>query len=182
MVEYTLERKRVKNINLRVRRDLTVAVSAPARVPRAEIDAFVQSRAEWIDKARQRLRAAQAALPAHTDEEALAYLGQISREIYPLFAPVLPKPPVLQVREMRSRWGVCYPARGCITLNKRLLDYPRAAAEYVVLHEYVHFIHPDHQAGFHRMMARLMPDYRARRQLLAQPAPGAEGQQGPPVY
>ena len=43
---------------------------------------------------------------------------------------------------------------------------PRAALEYVVLHEYVHFLHPNHQAGFHAEMARLMPDYLARRALL----------------
>ena len=139
MVEYTLERKKVKNINLRVRADLSVAVSAPRRVPRAEIDAFVQSRADWIERARQRLRRQQAALqpaaPPRSDAECLAFFEQISRQIYPLFSAVLPAPPTLRVRDMRSRWGVCYPAKGCITLNKRLLEYPRAAAEYVVLHE-----------------------------------------------
>ncbi|MCD7873287.1 MAG: M48 family metallopeptidase, partial [Clostridiales bacterium] len=40
-IEYLLERKNVKNINLRVKRDLSVKVSAPAFVSQKIIDNFV---------------------------------------------------------------------------------------------------------------------------------------------
>ena len=93
-------------------------------------------------------------------------LWVFSDRIYPLFARLLPEKPELRVRWMKSRWGVCCPAKNRITLNKQLMGKPRAAMEYVVLHEYVHFLHPDHQAGFHAEMAKWMPDYRERRKLL----------------
>jgi len=62
-IVYTLERKTVRNVNLRVRRDGSIAVSAPRRVPLAEIDAFVCSRADFIHRALARFAAAEAALP-----------------------------------------------------------------------------------------------------------------------
>ena len=45
-----VERKRVRNINLRVRADGSVHVSAPSRVPMKRIEDFVLSRAAWIAK------------------------------------------------------------------------------------------------------------------------------------
>ena len=44
-VRYEFKRKRVKNINLRVRADGSVAVSAPLGAPLAQVDAFVAGRA-----------------------------------------------------------------------------------------------------------------------------------------
>ena len=46
-----LTRKRVRNVNLRVRRDGAVCVSAPARVPQSEIERFVRSKRDWIEQA-----------------------------------------------------------------------------------------------------------------------------------
>lgn len=54
---YELARKKVKNLNLRVRPDGSVAVSVPAGVSLAQADAFVASRAEWILRAIRNLEA-----------------------------------------------------------------------------------------------------------------------------
>ena len=48
---YSLERKQVKNLNLRVRKDGSVWVSAEPGVPCEEIDAFVVSKTPYILKA-----------------------------------------------------------------------------------------------------------------------------------
>ena len=50
-ITYELERKAVKNINLRIRPDRTVHVSANNRVPLADIDRFVASNAAFIFRA-----------------------------------------------------------------------------------------------------------------------------------
>ena len=44
-VEYELTRRRVRNLNIRVRTDGSVAVSAPRRVPLSSVDAFVAAHA-----------------------------------------------------------------------------------------------------------------------------------------
>ncbi len=169
-VAYTLERRRVKNINLRVRGDGSVAVSAPPRVAVGRVDAFVASRAAWIAQARERamFRAAEQARPcAVPPDEAMALFSGVSEQVFPLFADVLGgERPLIKVRDMKSRWGVCTPAKRQIVFALRLAEKPHAAIEYVVLHEYAHFLHPDHSPAFWAVVARYMPDYKVRRALL----------------
>ena len=168
-IEYRYQTKAVKNLNLHVTAQGQVWVSAPRGLDARRADAFVASRAGWIAQARQRAleRARQDALPPPDPRQALALFTQVSEEIFPLFATVLGgQRPRLLVRDMKTRWGSCSPGRRQITLNLRLAAKPRPLVEYVVLHEYCHFIHPNHQAGFWALMESLMPDCRARRRAL----------------
>ena len=184
-VRYEFKRKRVKNINLRVRADGSVAVSAPLGAPLAQVDAFVAGRARWIEAARVRAlaRGEEEQRPCSVSrEDALALFTQVSDAVFPLFAQVLNgQRPVLKVRQMKTRWGVCVPANRQITFSLRLAEKPRAAVEYVVLHEYAHFVRADHSPAFWAVVARYMPDYKARRRLLAPSVQGGmESPEGPP--
>ena len=49
-IEYNLYRKKVKNINLRIKRDGSVFVSANHRVPIDYINSFLESKGKWILK------------------------------------------------------------------------------------------------------------------------------------
>ena len=62
-VTYTLTRRRVRNINLRVRADGSVAASAAPRVSVMRVDAFVASKADWV-------RSTQARVAARREQEA----------------------------------------------------------------------------------------------------------------
>ena len=53
-LEVILTRKRVRNVNLHVRRDGTVCVSASHRVHQSEIERFVRAKRDWIERARER--------------------------------------------------------------------------------------------------------------------------------
>ncbi|MCI8850102.1 MAG: M48 family metallopeptidase [Erysipelotrichaceae bacterium] len=75
------------------------------------------------------------------------------------------KEPVIKVRMMKSRWGSCIPLKHQITLNKRLIHYPIEFIEYVILHEFVHFIQPNHSKAFYAIIENYMPDYKRRIQL-----------------
>ena len=75
--------------------------------------------------------------------------------------------PEVKIRTMKSRWGSCTPARNTITLNKKLIHYPLEFIEYVVLHEFVHFIQPNHSKAFCNIIENYMPDYKQRMQLIA---------------
>ena len=94
-ITYTLTRRRVRNINLRVRADGSVAASASPRVPAAYVDAFVTARADWVRTAqaraaarREREAAEAPALPPKA--EALAYMQALCRAYYPQFAATCP--------------------------------------------------------------------------------------------
>lgn len=169
-VEYEFVRKKVKNVNLRVRADGTAAVSAPLRMPAAQVDAFVASRAQWVRAAQARARAraaAAAARPVPDQAAALAEFTRMSELVYPLFAGELGgQRPALRVRSMKSRWGVCSPAKKQITLALELYSQPPAAQIYVVVHEYCHFRVPNHSPAFWAEVERILPDWKARRRLL----------------
>ncbi|MDL2324232.1 M48 family metallopeptidase [Ruminococcaceae bacterium OttesenSCG-928-A16] len=165
---YTLTRKKVRNLNLRIKPNGQLMVSAPLRMPLRDIEGFIREKAGWIVKNQAKMASQPPPVPArYTKAECLELFTVISDRIFPLFAGLLGgQKPTLKVREMTSRWGVCHTTKRTIVLNTRLAEKPTAAIEYVILHEYVHFLHPNHQEGFHAEMARLMPDYKERRKLL----------------
>ena len=145
-IQYELTRKRVKNLNIRVREDGTVAVSIPLRTSAEAADRFVA---------------------APDKETALAYFTAMSDKVYPAFAGVLGgHKPVIKVRSMTSRWGVCFMAKRQITFALQLYHMPPAAQIYVVVHEYCHFLQPNHSPAFWAEVAKLLPDWKARRALL----------------
>lgn len=63
--EVELTRKRVRNINLRVRSDGSVCVSAAPRVSLKRIEAFVNEKRSWIESAQWRAAGQQEAQMAH---------------------------------------------------------------------------------------------------------------------
>lgn len=73
--------------------------------------------------------------------------------------------PRLIIRAMQSRWGSLSPA-GTMTLNANLIRAPRACIEYVVAHELCHLKHRNHDAGFYRLLGRVMPDWETRKARL----------------
>lgn len=168
-ITYEVTRRRVKNFNLRVRSDGSVAVSIPPRTSWADADSFVVRNAEWIRKAqsRQLRRSVRDDVPLPDKAEALAYFTALSEKVYPAFADVLGgQKPVIRVSSMTSRWGVCYPARRQITFSLQLYNMPPAAQIYVVVHEYCHFLVPNHSPAFWAEVEKLLPDWKARREML----------------
>ena len=165
-IEYLLTVKAVKNLNLRLRPDGTVAVSLPRRAPKSAADAFVRSRAEWIFRHRQGLRRERLPLVAPDREAALPVLAASLERMYPLVEPLGVPRPVLRARFMTSRWGSCHVAKGVVVLNTALAAAEEDLLDYVTLHELVHFLHPNHGAGFYAAMDALLPDWQVKRRRL----------------
>lgn len=59
-INYEAARRRVKNLNIRVRLDGTVAVSIPLGCSWADADRLVLDRREWIERSKAELTARQA--------------------------------------------------------------------------------------------------------------------------
>lgn len=225
-VEYDLQIKDVKRINLRVHRDGKVCVSANLWVPESHIDAFLRENADFIlqnMERGQRMKEAGDGMAAGRDrayaDGDILYLGgeayrlrvllgtkesvepigrvlvvtqkepadkdrrkrmvekyltkqcrerieTLCRSLYPEFEKLGVAWPKIRIRSMVSRWGSCQPVRGVLTFARQLVEVPEGCAEYVVAHEFAHFIHPDHSPRFHEFMTRLMPDWKQRKQLL----------------
>ena len=100
------------------------------------------------------------------EREAAKVLTARVADLTPLFAPKPPTTPTLSFRNMTSRWGVCRPAQGRVTLNRRLIFLPPALIDYVICHELAHFHHANHSAAFWQALSLVMPDCKARRKAL----------------
>ena len=67
--------------------------------------------------------------------------------------------PTLRLRYMTSRWGSCMPFKETITMNTRLLLGPTEFAHYVMVHEFAHFIEPNHSSRFYKVMSDVLPKW-----------------------
>ena len=80
--------------------------------------------------------------------------------------------PVVRVRQMKGRWGSCS-GSNLILLNTELLKAPPYCIDYVIAHELCHLKYRDHGPKFQRMLSRMMPDWRRRKERLERVAVGA---------
>ncbi len=170
-ITYTLERKSVKNINLRIRKDGSVYVSAPKRCALKHIQEFIKQKEEWIIKTQQKVKKAAEInkLPCiYTKQQAMQIFEPISLQCYEALKHELKhdKPPTLKIRDMKTCWGVCRPLSNQITLNLRLAQKPIQAIQYVIMHEYAHFFVNGHGKNFWATLQKYMPDYKQRKLLL----------------
>lgn len=79
IIEFELERKKVKNINLKVKPDMKVVVSANSKVPLEYIMNFVRQKAPWIIKNIGYFKAVQSenkTIKEYVSGESFKYLGK----------------------------------------------------------------------------------------------------------
>lgn len=221
-IPYLLTRKSVKNVNLRIKPEGEVLVSANNSVPTDFIDAFIEKKQRYIfsalSKYEEKKKLFQSVPKRYVSGESYDLLGkslrlkveankeenvytdgvyiflrvkdkddfrhkeimmskwlkqyqttvfeELLQEKYLLFEKYGVTYPTLKIRNMTSRWGSCQPKKGIITLNSKLIEAPRNCIEYVILHELVHFIHPNHSRQFWDFVAMMMPDWKERKEEL----------------
>lgn len=220
-IPYKLERKNVKNINLRIKPDSSVYVSAHDSVSSKEIEKFLVQKSDFILKALAyycelqkytpkpkqyvdgenfricghdlRLKVLQGAknyvesdgsyikltvkdacdvtlkqktVDKWIKEQCVAIISAMCESIYPKFQKYGIAFPKLKFRKMISRWGSCQPKRGSLTFNISLIEAPMSCIEYVVVHEFTHFLQPNHSKKFYTQLTMFMPDWAERKKLL----------------
>lgn len=222
-VNYTLERKNVKNINLRIKADCSVYVSANDSVNEQTITDFLESRSDFIlnaldryEKAKQytpkpkqyidgetfrlfghdrRLKVLQGKSNSVESDECYIYLtvkdttdfnlknrvmkrwldercrvtvSSVCNDVYQRFQKYGIEYPKIRFRSMISRWGSCQPKRKVLTFNYSLVEASIFCIEYVVTHEFTHFIQPNHSRKFYLTLQMFMPDWAERKKILEQ--------------
>lgn len=171
-IEVRLQRKKVKNLNLRIARDGDhVDASAPAWMSPADVADFVHRKHEWIETQMERVSATPMAQASQASKAEVAQWRAVVQACVPALVaawePIMGvKAGQLAYRNMTSRWGSCQPSTGRICINVRLALYPPECLEYVVVHELCHLLERGHGPRFHQLMDRFMPDWKQRRDKL----------------
>jgi len=164
-ITYFLTRKKVKNVNLRIKPDGRVLVSANRGVPLKFIDEFVMSKQQFIFDVVARLaEKEQIDVDMLKSREIKLQCEKVFKEVldeqYPKFEKYNVPYPEVSIRFMTSRWGSCQPLKGKITLNTHLILYSRKCIEYVVVHELSHFVYPNHSQEFWDFVAMMLPGWK----------------------
>jgi predicted metal-dependent hydrolase len=74
------------------------------------------------------------------------------------------------LQRMKTKWGSCNPKSRSIRLNTELVKKPKDLLEYVVVHEMLHLLVPNHDERFVALLDRHYPSWReARDELNALP-------------
>jgi hypothetical protein len=144
-LELRVVRKRVKNINVRLRGKVLL-VSAPYRVPAGQLEETI------LQLARRLVRRRQAGV-VNSDGAA----ETIARKVAARF----PDPPeVAEVRfvtNQTARWGSYSGQTGVVRLNAALRQMPPWVLEAVVAHELAHTFHLDHSPVFWELVRSVCP-------------------------
>lgn len=220
-IEYDLQRKRVKNINLRIKHDKSITVSANPRVSESRIERFILEKKIFILRALEKYDKMQVSLPKPTQyiygetvkvfgrdltlkvfpsnkncvekneefiklyvkdvnnlslkkkvldkwlcEQIKEIVTNICENVYPLFKKYCGDFPIIKFRKMVSRWGSCHTTKKILTFNYALINAPIECVEYVVYHEFTHFIEPNHSKKFYMALSKFLPNYKEKKKEL----------------
>ena len=207
-----LEKKNIKNINMYIRSDGSIKITAPHRVKDKEIEAFVFAHLDWLEKNTKRVAeksekhspkrllsdgdtlclwgkgytvktmlkkrfsieiegetATVTYRENSTDEQRIKHLTEWYRAQLEIEAQVYFSKwesvtglscSSFQIRDMKTRWGSCNTKTKRILLSLRLACLDKSCLDYVVLHELVHTLIPNHGAEFKAELTKYMPEWR----------------------
>ena len=71
----------------------------------------------------------------------------------------------VHLRDMRKKWA-SISTTGRLTLSTELLNLPMALGEFVIVHELVHLLAPNHGRLFRSFMHAYLPDWEERQRDL----------------
>ena len=164
-IKYSAKRR---TVSLQVK-DGRLIVHAPRGVSKERLAEIVASHSEWINKQLDKYIVKSEKYPDPTPEK--------ERELRALARKILPSKMAyysnmmglkygrITITGAKTRFGSCS-AKGNISFSYRLMMYPEAAVDYVVVHELAHLLEMNHSSRFYAIVERVLPDYKARKKLL----------------
>lgn len=167
--EYTVIRSGRRTMGIEITRDLKVLIRAPMRSSKRDIDAMVEKYQDWIESHLVKQKRRNDARPEPTELEA-AELKNKAKTLLPVrvayFSEVMGlKPTGITITGAQKRFGSCS-GKNRISFSWRLMNYPEAAIDYVVVHELAHIRHKNHGKEFYALIESVLPDYMDRKKLL----------------
>jgi predicted metal-dependent hydrolase len=167
--DYTIIRSNRKTLAMEITPDAKILVRAPQRAALRDIERMVADHREWIDTHMEKQRRRIELRPEPSPEEAAALKAR-AKAVLPErtahYAALMGLTPAgITVTGARKRFGSCSP-KNRLCFSYHLMRYPDEAVDYVVVHELAHIRHKNHGKAFYALIESILPDYKARRQLL----------------
>lgn len=192
-IELRVTKKRVKNINFRLK-PYHLMVSVPIFMSPEQIRQAVAKRVPWAianhpqvveQHQRKPLPSSQTSTADSplllwgteqplvlSHDEKIAYyrqaLSAVTTALFDKWQPVVgASANEIRLKKMHTRWGSCNTRARRIWLSVYLPAYPIECTEYVIVHELCHLHHANHSRVFWQTVATAMPNYQRWHNLLA---------------
>lgn len=141
---YTVKNEMSSRISAEARDDGTVVIRTPDNAPKSRQKAVLRLYERVCETA---------VIP-------------VCEEVFSDLKHICPDMPDICFRKAKSRWGSCYSTRKKIILNKLLAAVPAECIRYVIYHEFIHLLHPDHSKNFYLSLSRCLPEHKALKKQL----------------
>jgi len=146
-----------------------LTVRAPKGTPKAVIDRFIIKNKNWIDIHIKNEKINMAKFNTLSDDDIKA-LKRDAKEFLinktKHYADIMGlKYGRIIITSAKTRFGSCS-SKGNISYSYRLMLYPEAAREYVVVHELAHLVEMNHSKRFYSIVENILPDYKIRKRML----------------
>ena len=144
-------------------------VKAPRKTPKKTIEDIIEKHHNWIEKHID-IQKKKAALTADLTESDIRNLKKTAKKYFTdkveHYSNIMGlKYGRITITSAKKRFGSCS-SKGNICFSYRLMLYPEAAREYVIVHELAHLIEMNHSKRFYEVVQQILPDYKARKRLL----------------
>lgn len=68
------------------------------------------------------------------------------------------EPTRIRIKKMKNKWSSCS-SKGNVTFNSEIAILPKEIAEYVILHELLHLIVPNHGKTYKVLLSAYLPNW-----------------------
>ena len=155
-------------MGIEITKDCEIIVRAPKGMSDSQIAEFVGKYSGWITK--KLPEAQRRAERSQEIDENEKELRRAARETIPELVESYSKrmglkPSSVKITSAVKRFGSCSGKNG-LCFSWRLMAYPTAAVEYLVVHEIAHIKHHNHSAALDALNEKYLPDYKERQKLL----------------
>ncbi len=170
-LDYELIRSGRRTLAIEILRDGKVVIRAPHSMGMQDIEHFINEKAKWIEKHKQRAvsQPQKKPLDSYSEAEIAELKERARRVILPLaehYASIVGvEYKSVKINRAKRRFGSCS-EKNTLNFSCFLMLYPTEAVEYVVVHELCHILEHNHSRRFYSNIERVMPDYRSREKLL----------------
>lgn len=165
MIVYELIRSARRTLDLSVRGE-HVIVRAPLRMPLRDIDGFVNSHENWINKklAENIEKAKNAEQIDCLSEEEIRSLAEKACEYIPrrvgYYAAIIGVTyGRIVIRCQKTLWGSCS-VKGNLNFNCLLMLTPQEVIDSIIVHELCHRRQMNHSKRFYAEVYRVFPEYK----------------------
>ena len=168
ILDFSIKYSKRRTVSIQVK-DGKVIVHSPFGVTKEKLEKILISHKDWVEKQLIKQSKKAEKYPEPTEEEQ-ASLRLMARKILPSKLEYYSKIMGLKygritITGAKTRFGSCS-SKGNISFSFRLMRYPEAAIDYVVVHELAHIREMNHSKKFYQIIEAVLPDYKERRKLL----------------